>query len=189
MAYRNLTGIDDKILRAIWQLGAKDGVRKVTARKVGALCGVSDYTVFCHFGNSNRGFLDAAAKHFFSLHLEPLLERMAQGGTFAELWNSTLDTLLCEIDGALYFRNYCTAFFLSDFLFPAEKREDVAAALTVACPELNTAQRLLMLDHFFSCAFHYAEYFSRGDAQNTAADRAFLCSLLGRTFGETDPSN
>lgn len=185
MAYRKLTGIDEKLLRTIWQLGARDGVRKVTARKVGALCGVSDYTVFCHFGRSNRAFLDAAAMHFFTRYLDPLLARMARGGTVGELWDDALDTLLSEGDGALYFQNYCAAFGLPDGLLPAERQAEAAAALSAASPGADAQQRRLLLDWFFTAAFRYAGQLSCGRLQNTAKVRSFLRAMICRTFSET----
>ncbi len=184
MAYRKLTGIDDKILRAIWQLGAEVGVKKVTARKVGALCGVSDYTVFCHFGNSNRGFLDAAALHFFSLYIDPFLSRIEQFSSVGDIWDAAIDLLLTEPNGMLYFRQYCAAFGLTEELFAAEKRIRAAKALTVASPPVNEHERSILLDFFFSTAFHYAEHLARGTVQDTAEARTFLRALIRRAFGE-----
>lgn len=182
MSYRNLAGIDEKILRAIWQLGAANGVKKITARKVGALCGVSDYTVFYHFGSNNRGFLDAAAKHFFSLCVEPILDCIAHGAVVGALWDETLDRFLAEPDGALYFQSYCAAYGLSDAIFPAQRRLDVAAALTRSKPALSEGERLLLLDFFFSNAHHFVEGISRGSAENTDETRAFLRALICRAF-------
>ncbi|MBR6738104.1 MAG: hypothetical protein IKL99_00360 [Oscillospiraceae bacterium] len=182
MAYRKLAGIDEKILHAIWQLGAKEGVKKVTARKVGALCGVSDYTVFCHFGNSNQGFLDAAANHFFSQCLDPLLARIAQGGALGDLWDLTLDTFLHELDGALYFKKYCAAFGLPEQRFPSEHPMQAAKALTAATPNLSEQEQRFMFDFFLTSAFHYAEYLS-SRMQNTAETRSFLRTMICRALG------
>lgn len=178
MAYRKLTGIDEKIILAIWQLGAADGARKVTARKVGALCGVSDYTVFCHFGRSNRGFLDAAAQHFFSQHLEPLLDFVSRGGTVEEIWDSVLDSLLSEINGTLYFKSYYASFGPGNLVYAPETRVQADAALALACGRPNYEHATLLLDHFLSCAFTYAEYFARKPEKNTPETRAFLRSLV-----------
>ncbi len=189
MAYRNLAGIDEKILRAIWQLGAREGVKKITARKIGALCGVSDYTVFSHFGSTNRGFLDTAAKLFFSVYLDPLFERIAKGGTVGELWDETLRTLLTEPDGAGYFRRYCLSFGLDDSIFDPRRKEEIANALTVGDPALSGSERQMLLDHFLSCAFRYAESLSCGSIQDTAENRDFLRSLICRTFGTMEHSD
>lgn len=178
MAYRKLTGIDEKIILAIWQLGAADGARKVTARKVGALCGVSDYTVFCHFGRSNRGFLDAAAQHFFSQHLEPLLDFVSRGGTVEEIWDSVLDSLLSEINGTLYFKSYYASFGPGNLVYAPETRVQADAALALACGSESYGHETLLLDHFLSCAFTYAEYFSRKPEKNTPEACAFLRSLV-----------
>ena len=178
MAYRKLTGIDEKIILAIWQLGAADGARKVTARKVGALCGVSDYTVFCHFGRSNRGFLDAAAQHFFSQHLEPLLEFVSRGGTIEEIWDSALDSLLSEINGTLYFKSYYASFGPGSLVYAPETRTQADAALALACGRPNYEHATLLLDHFLSCVFTYAEYFARKPEKNTPETRTFLRALI-----------
>ena len=178
MAYRKLTGIDEKIILAIWQLGAADGARKVTARKVGALCGVSDYTVFCHFGRSNRGFLDAAAQHFFSQHLEPLLDFVSRGGTIEEIWDSALDSLLSEINGTLYFKSYYASFGPSNLVYAPETRVQADAALALACGRPNYEHATLLLDHFLSCVFTYAEYFTRKPEKNTPETRTFLRALI-----------
>lgn len=178
MAYRKLTGIDEKIILAIWKLGAADGARKVTARKVGSLCGVSDYTVFCHFGRNNRGFLDAAAQHFFAQHIEPLLAYISRGGTVEELWEDVLDSLLAETEGTLYFKSYYAAFGPSNLVYEPQARAQADAALSAACGREHYGQETLLLDHLLSCAFTYAEYFSRKPEKNTAETRAFLRSLV-----------
>lgn len=178
MAYRKLTGIDEKIILAIWQLGARSGAQKVTARKVGALCGVSDYTVFCHFGRSNRGFLDAAAQHFFSQHIEPLLELVSRGGTVEELWDSTLNALLSEIEGTLYFKSYYVSYGSLSLVYEPSSRERADAALAAACGREGHGHGTFLLDYFLSSAFTYAEYFSRKPGQDTPATRAFLRTLV-----------
>ncbi len=179
MSFRQLEDTDKKIIRAIYKIGAKDGMSKVTAKRIAALCDISDCTVFNVFG-TKRGYLDAAAQTFDRTHMDEVMRYANEGKDIYELWDIMLETFLSDPDGSMYYNRYTLEFGFDptsrnpradEFLLAAK------AAFNAAAP-LDDDTYLILWDYITSMAFYYAEKFIHGYLENSAQNKARVKSVV-----------
>ena len=65
MARRVLVNIDDRIIDAVMDIGAREGIAGISAPKVAKMCGISHFTCFDHFGTKENMLKQAAIRLFF----------------------------------------------------------------------------------------------------------------------------
>lgn len=172
MGRRNLVDIDNKILDAVMHIGGQRGVAAVSAQKVAALCDISHFTCFNHFGTM-RGMLDAAALKYRGLFLAALDDMIAAGKGVEEIWDEMLDFFLADPDKALYFRNY-VIMYGADLI----KDQDWRAAMLDRAEKVMGAssdtENLMALDFALTTSLHYVYVLSHDLLGNTPEMRETL---------------
>ncbi len=160
MAYRYLEDIDEKIISAIIKIGADEGVQKVSAQKIAAICDISTYTVFDHF-KTKRNFIESAAQYFEDKYLSQLTDLINDKKSVYEIWDITMDEFMKNPDEALYYLSYVNTFGFD----PSENnvRSDVflkfAKAFFQPERDLSNNQLLILWDYITSLVFYYSEKF------------------------------
>lgn len=179
MAYRLLKNIEEKMIAAITEIGAKEGVKAVTAVKVAAKCDISSFTVFEHF-KTKRGFLDAAAQAFDRKNMAFTAKMLSEGKDFIEVWDIMQDFFLSDPDGTLFYISYTSEFGFDPTTNNARGEEflQVARVLFPKKTHLDDDQMLELWDYVTSMAFYYAEKIIHGYIANTPEVKAYVKRLV-----------
>jgi len=160
MAYRYLEDIDRKIIEAIIQIGAQEGVPKVSAQKIAAICDISTYTVFDHF-KTKRNFIESAAQYFEDILLEKIAELTDAQKNIYEIWDIIMDFFIDNPDDTLYYYSYIHTYGFD----PTENnvKSDVfiemARKFFKEQSTMSNADLLIVWDYVVSSSFYYAEKF------------------------------
>jgi len=179
MAYRLLENIDEKILDAVIKIGAKDGAKNVTARKIAKVCDISTFTVFEHF-KSKTGYLFAAAKRFDTYYMNMLPELSTMGNNKFEIWTYMQNCFLSDPDSTLYYISY-----INDYGFdPTSKNPRESEFMEAAkcflgdVDKLSNDQILIIWDYVTTMAFYYAEKIIQGYLRLDDNLRKFIFDLV-----------
>lgn len=179
MSYRDLGDIDEKIIRTIIHMGAEQGVENVSSKRIAALCGISNGTIFNRF-DTMRALLDAAAQSFDRPHMEEVVKMAAEQLTVIQIWDKMLDYFLADPDGTLYYISYTNAFgFDPTTNNPrAEEFLEIAKVFFRSDCTLPDLQYLMMWDYVTSMAFYYAEKFIHGFLTYDEPSKAFVKQIV-----------
>ena len=178
MGFRVLDDIDNKIIRAIITVGAAEGVRKASAKRVAAMCDVTHTVVLSHFG-STRGSWDAAAEYVDTTGMEKMRSLFVQGLDRTAIWDAMLDYLIEHPDDALFYSSYISTFGFD----PTETnpRAEEFYAYARACFRTTDERKCLMLwDYVTTMEFYYAEKIIHGFLKNDEAERATIREIVFR---------
>ena len=160
MAYRYLEDIDEKIINAIIKIGADEGVQKVSAQKIAAICDISTYTVFDHF-KTKRNFIESAAQYFEDKYLSLVTDQINQKKSVYEIWDFIIEEFVKNPDESLYYLSYINIFGFD----PSENNVKSDIFLKIAKGvfshehNLTNNQLLIVWDFLSSMAFYYSEKF------------------------------
>ncbi len=175
MGRRNLVDIDNKILDAVMHIGGQRGVAAVSAQKVAALCDISHFTCFNHFGTM-RGMLDAAAMKYRGMFFDALDEKISEGKDLRQIWDEMLDFFLQDSEKALYFRNY-VIMYSHDLAKNEEWVSTMSARVTKLVECSSEIDSLMAFDYALTVSLHYVNIISRGMLEDSPDSRELI-----RTF-------
>lgn len=160
MAYRYLEDIDEKIINAIIKIGADEGVQKVSAQKIAAICDISTYTVFDHF-KTKRNFIESAAQYFEDKYLSLLTDLINEKKNVYEIWDVIIEEFVKNSDESLYYNSYINIFGFD----PSENNVKSGVFLKIAKGlfeserNVSNSKLLIIWDFVSSMAFYYSEKF------------------------------
>lgn len=184
MARRTLIDIDNKIISAVYKIGASQGVHAITAQKVAKMCGISHFTIFEHF-QTKENLLQVAAETFdrkyMGLMEELLNENHSRRTTFQEM----IKLFVKDADGALYYNNYT----LERGFDPTQANKRSEEFLKYAKSffyDKNYADSkyLLMWDYVTSMSFYYAEKIIHGYIPNTQGALDLITDMITEGIGK-----
>lgn len=178
MARRTLIDIDNKILAATTELGARDGIKAITAQKVAKMCDISHFTCFEHFG-TKQNMLDQAAISFEKKYMEVVMNLVGKGGSMEDMFLMMLDELIADPHGTVYYLNYTAAFGFKPT--PQNINFDVfKGALIKLLGEIegyDDYMYMLTWEYISSQCFTYARYIIKGLMPNEANLKNFVRDL------------
>ncbi len=179
MARRTLIDIDDRLLEAVMELGAHEGISGITTVKVAKMCGVSHFTCFDHFGNK-QNLLDQAAIKFENDYRRLLMTRLPEAKSIGDLWLDVLNELIKNSNGPVYYLNYYLTF--GYVTFPQNSNPDSAKIAFIKhfgeIPGFTDKMYVIAWDHFTNQVLVYAGYFVGRPALDTPENRRFIRDLL-----------
>ena len=163
MSYRDLGDIDNRIIGTVIHMGAERGVENVSSKKIAALCGISNATIFNRF-TTMRALIDKAAQRFDRPHMENVMHMAEQGLNAGQIWDKMLTLFLADPDGTLYYISYTNTYGFDltaknprapEFLY-------VAKIFFRSARVIADDEYLALWDYITSMAFYYAEKFIHG---------------------------
>lgn len=179
MARRTLVDIDDRLLDAVMDIGAHEGIQGITTVKVAKMCGVSHFTCFDHFG-TKQNLLDQAAAKFEIDYLKIIMKHLPDAKSVGELWLMVLDDLMKNSNGAIYYLNYFLTF--GYVIFPQNANPDVAKIALVKhfgeLKDFTDETYALVWDHFTNQCIVYAAYFAKRPMVDTPENRKLFKDLV-----------
>ena len=179
MARRNLVDIDNKIMDAVIKIGSEEGIKSITSKKVAAMCGISHFTCFEHFG-TRQGMLDETTKVLEKQFLSDIEELIHTEKNIVDVWNVILDRFITRPNKPLYYYYYYKEMkgeltlnsprgqFLSNF----SKKVFAKSNAT------NDFEYLLLWDHIVEMMFYYAEKITKGLIPNTKEVREYISKIV-----------
>lgn len=179
MGYRYIDNCREQILKAVLKIGASEGVKQVSAKKIADLCGISDGTVFTYF-KTKQDYLDAAARYFDRTYMAQMLALGERGLLLPQIWDAMLDLFLADPEGAMYYNNY-TLTFGFDVTARNPRAEEFLGYVKAVLPNdaaLSEDVYLVIWDYITSMAFYYAEKFIHGYLPNNEEIRAAIKTLV-----------
>lgn len=179
MARRVLVNIDDRIIDAVQDIGANEGIAKISAPKVAKMCGISHFTCFDHFG-TKENMLHRAAQDFETKYIQILMNHMATHKDIEDLWLEMLDELARNKNGTLYYLNYTSTFGFKPT--PQNTNFDMYKGALVKAmgeiPEFTDQMYMFTWDYLSSQCFLYAKYIIRKLMVDTPENREFVKNLV-----------
>ena len=181
MAYRKLEDTANKVIHAVQKLGAENGIKGVTVKKVSDLCDVSTFTVATCFGNM-QGALDAAKKDFEVRYKEKVFKMIENKLTLEQMWDEVLDFYLEDPNGTVYYYEY-NHFFGIDISDNNEALDEilkVSQSLFLSEKDISDKVYLLLWDFVTTAGQNYARRVIKGYLENTPENRNYVKKM---TFG------
>lgn len=179
MARRTLIDIDNKILAAVTELGAKDGINAITAQKVAKMCDISHFTCFEHFG-TKQNMLDQAAIAFENKYMQILMSLIGTGEKMEDLFVEMLDQLINDPYGTIYYLNYTATYGFKPT--PQNINFDMFKSALVKLlgeiPGYTDEMYMLTWEYISSQCFTYARYIAREQMPNTPEYKQFIKNLV-----------
>ncbi|MDD4291328.1 MAG: TetR family transcriptional regulator [Clostridia bacterium] len=180
MAYRKLTNIDEKMIRAAITICRNNGFRAVTAQSVAKMCNVSDFTLFNYF-KTKRNFLDEVAKYYDNSLMKIVFDEIQKRkATASMLWDFMLEKTLAEPDGALYYIAYTYEFGYDPIVNNPRASDFLPCAKAIFSTGrfLSDNHYLILWDYLTSMLFYYFEKIYRGYIENTQANKLFIKDIV-----------
>lgn len=179
MGYRELVDIEKRIIDATRKLGAAEGIDGISARKIAAECGISDFTVFRYFG-TRENLLERAARDYNLGILQKICEYNGQNVRVTDLWDLMMQELCENSDGALFYSAYMHDIGSDPTLNNSISSELLTASASFLAENssLTSEQLLLRWNYLTTMALYYAEKFVRGLLPNTPEIRAEIKKMV-----------
>jgi AcrR family transcriptional regulator len=180
MARRLLINIDERIIDAVMDIGANEGIAKISAPKVAKMCEISHFTCFDHFG-TKENMLKQAAIAFENKYMGVLMNHMSTHRDVEELWLTMLDELSKDANGTLYYLNYTSAYGFKptpqNINFETYKGA-LIKAIGGEIGEFSDAMYMLTWDYLSTNCFFYARYIIRKQMPDSPEVRKFVKDLV-----------
>lgn len=144
MSYRALDDVDNKIINAVQYLGAREGAQNVTAKKIAAMCDISDFAVFSHFG-TKKGYLDAARESFYQRYLDKMRDLEAEDATPEMTWDTLINDFIENPDGPAFYVSYISTFGMDDAYRKRRANDFLPYARRLIAPERELSDDDLMV--------------------------------------------
>lgn len=177
MAYRYLENIDERLIEAIYKIGAENGVERITAVKIAKECGVSNFTAASHFGSMEGAFIEAATRAHNEIQ-EELMEAIDEGADLGMVWDKMIEILLRYKERSL--------FVMSFFTLP------IASKVNVHIFQMKDIERIQSLfgapvsmsvwNAFSGMAVCYATRVLRGSCEDSEEERATIKKAVMNGF-------
>ncbi len=179
MARRTLINIDERILEAVIEVGANEGISGVTSVKVAKMCGVSHFTCFDHFG-TKQNLLDQAAIKFENEYIQMLMSYMSVTETIEELWLEMLGALTKSSNGLLYYMNYITEFGYKPTPYDSgfDTFRDQVIKKYGENPAFNDKKYKLIWQNIVSQCFVYASFIVKKFIPDTTENRLLIRDMV-----------
>lgn len=179
MSYRLLENIDQKLIDAIIEVGARDGVTKATIKRVSALCGVTHTVLLKRFG-STRGSWDAAAEYVDTRGMETMKTFFERSSDKREIWDLMLDYFLEKRNEALYYTSYINTVGFDPTENNARNVEYLHYAKIFLGENCAFSDRkyLMLWDYITTMQFYYAEKIIHGYLTDDEATRAMIRDIV-----------
>ena len=185
MSRRTLVDIDDRILDAVMEIGAAEGVSAISAQKVAKICGISHFTCFDHFG-TRQNMIDQAKIAFENKYTKILMDNLNQYENIEDLWVAMLDELTKTPSGTVFYLNYNSLYGFKptpqNMNFGMFKGTLIKVLGEI--PGFTDEMYMLTWDYLFNQAFIYARYIIRGNVSNTPNHKNFIKDLVFRGVRE-----
>lgn len=169
MAFRRLEGVKQNIIDAVIEIGAESGFGAITARRVAAKCGISDFTVFHHY-KTMKNLLKSAAEYYDNALVEMMAGYVLAGKSLYEIWDTMLQYLLDNPAGALYYSRYTAQVGYDPTVNNPRSGEFLGIARLLFGQNgrvLTDDQYLMMWDYVTTMALYYAEKIISGQMENS----------------------
>lgn len=179
MAYRKLEDTEKKVIQAVQKLGAENGIKGVTVKKVSELCDISTFTVATCFGNM-QGALDAAKKDFETRYLEKVYQLVDGNHSPEDAWDEILDLYFEDPNGAVFYYEYNHYFGIDISAHNDRILEHLKVSKRAFASDKKVSDQVyLMIENFITAqSLAYARRIIKGYMERTAEGDKLMKTLI-----------
>ena len=180
MAYRKLSNIRESILEKVTELGAKEGISSITARKVASLADISTHTIYTNF-LSMDDLINEAALRYEKKELNVLISCLKENISKEEAFLKTLQSLMEEKNGTLFYSDYRSSKLREYYdrqKAKTQKYIEYSKMLFGDYKSVSDKIYLFLWNHAIMCLFVYSSALIKGKINDTLEARKTIIEII-----------